>query len=103
MMGKIADVVQAYADGVIRSVRITNHLTEREFRESKCPMAVRARTLVIKRLMTDGFTATEVRRFAGFKPGMIERRIHPEWRDRSNELRKLSYRVKKRAALEARP
>lgn len=102
MNGKIAAVVQAYADDVIYTVRGTSRLTEAEFRKSKLPIAVRARTLVIKRLMADGFTATEVQRFTGFKHGMIERRIHPDWRERNNELRKLSYRVKKQAALEAR-
>lgn len=102
MKGKIADVVQAYANDVIYTVRGTYRLTDADFRKSKLPIAVRARTLVIKRLLVDGFTITEIRQFTGMKTGMIERRVYPTRRDRENELRKIAYHAKKRAALEVR-
>lgn len=102
MKGKIAAVVKAYADDHIYIVRGTSRLTDAEFRTSKTPIAVRARTIVIKRLMADGFTATEVARYTGLRIGMIERRIHPEQRDRGNYLRKLAYHAKKQAASEVR-
>jgi hypothetical protein len=101
MNGKIADVVRAYANDHIYIVRGTSRLTDNEFRTSKTPLAVRARTIVIKRLMADGFTATEVARFTGMKIGMIERRTHPKQRDRGNELRRLAYYAKKQTASEA--
>ena len=95
MKGRIAEIVQEYVDAVIRTVRAQHSITEKDFRVCKRPMSVRARTMVIRRLSADGFTATEVCQFTGMKKGLVERRLYPEQRARCNELRKLAYRASK--------
>jgi len=102
MKGKIAEVVRAYADDHIYTVRGTYRLTDKEFRTSKLPIAVRARTLVIKRLLADGFNIREVCTFTGMAFGMVERRVYPDRRFRNNELRKLYRAREKQATLEVR-
>lgn len=101
MKGKIAEIVQAHVDGIIRTVRAEHSLTEGEFRKSKCPMAVRARTIVVKRMLADGFCRMEIAKFSRMGKGLIDRRLYPEQRARGNELRKKLYRTRK-AEIEAR-
>lgn len=95
MKGRIAEIVQEHADAIIRTVRAEHSLTEEEFRKSKCPMAVRARTIVVKRMLADGFCRMEIARFSRMGKGLIDRRLYPEQRARCNELRKLAYRASK--------
>ena len=101
MKGKIAEMVQAYVDATMSTVMAEHGLIEPEFRKSKCPMAVRARTIVIRRLKADGLGTTAISQFTGMRKGLIERRMYPEQRARGNELRKLAYRAQKQA-MEAR-
>lgn len=101
MKGRIAAIVQEYVDAVVLSVRGLHGITEKDFRQCKRPMSVRARTMVIRRLIADGLTPTEICQFTGMKKGLVERRLYPEQRARGNELRKRLYRTRK-AEMEAR-